>query len=117
MSGFKRLSVSGGEMALRDSPAGGERPLAKLGEAAQRREYGENRRHITAVTGAPVTAMSHPLNSYGPETLEILSELGIACGFRSDMRPTEALEIDRLPQLQIPRADSTDLLRAVKDAA
>lgn len=91
--------------------------LAKLGEAEQRREYGENRRHIAAVTGAPVAAMSHPLNSYGPETLEILSDLGIACGFRSDMRPTEQLEIDRLPQLQIPRADSTDLLRAVKDAA
>jgi hypothetical protein len=58
----------------------------------------------------PVT-MSHPCNSYNAMTLEILRELGITLGFRANMAGGFASE------LELPREDHANLIRAMKLAA
>ena len=88
--------------------------LADLPEDEQRLEYNKNLQHITSVVKSPITSMSHPLNSYGLETLDILSSLSITCGFRSDMGHKNPCEDDRLLNLQLPREDSTNLVKNVQ---
>ncbi len=52
---------------------------------AQLQEYRMNAKHILDVTGSKPEVVAHPVNSYGAETLEILSAMGIKVGFRSNM--------------------------------
>jgi peptidoglycan/xylan/chitin deacetylase (PgdA/CDA1 family) len=87
--------------------------LSELTEDEQRNEYSKNLYHIGSVIKAPITSMSHPLNSYGPETLNILNSHNITCGFRSDMNPKVLQEKSRLPNLQLPREDSANLLSSI----
>jgi hypothetical protein len=56
-------------------------------------------------------AMSHPCNSYNQATLEILRELGITLGFRANMASGFSSE------LELPREDHANLVRAMKLAA
>lgn len=84
--------------------------LADLPVAAQREEYARNHACLTELLGAPPTTMSHPCNSYGPETLAILRDLGVRLGFRSNaaLRAYTALEW--------PREDHTSVLRRMRGA-
>ena len=87
--------------------------FSELTEDEQRHEYSKNLYHIASVIKVPITSMSHPLNSYCPETLEILNSHNITCGFRSDMQPKILLENSRLPNLQLPREDSANLISSI----
>ena len=82
--------------------------LAKLPPTAQREQFARNRDHICRVTGAPVRSMSHPLNSYDEDTLEILCALGIECGFRANMTPPRGKPLNPGP-LELAREDGTNL--------
>lgn len=84
--------------------------FAALDEEEQRQQYRKNQRHIQEVTGTKAIAMSHPLNSYGNNTLAILSELGIECGFRSNMQPPSDKPVNSHP-LELAREDSTTILK------
>jgi hypothetical protein len=55
--------------------------------------------------------MSHPLNSYSLDTISILDEMGINCGFRSNMLATNDNNLIRSKSnnLEIPREDSSNL--------
>ena len=53
--------------------------------------------------------MSHPLNSYSLDTISILDEMGINCGFRSNMIVANDNNPIRLKNLEIPREDSSNL--------
>lgn len=88
--------------------------LTKLSKDEQRNEYCENLRHVTSVIKDSVTSMSHPLNSYGPETLDILHSIKIICGFKTDMKLKPLSSKSHLPNLQFPREDSSNLLKNIR---
>lgn len=80
--------------------------LAELGVAEQRHEYRRNFDHLTRVLGAPPTTMSHPCNSYGPETLDILREFGVRLGFRANMQP-----VANRSMFEFAREDHANLMK------
>ena len=88
--------------------------LADLPAKDQKLEYSNNLQHIASIIKSPISSMSHPLNSYGPETLDILTSLNITCGFRSNMKHQNLVENSRLLNLQLPREDSTILARCIR---
>jgi hypothetical protein len=49
--------------------------------------------------------MAHPCNSYGPETLSILRELGIGLGFRANMQI-----LSEASPFEFPREDHANIL-------
>lgn len=83
--------------------------LANLSPEEQREQYTRNASHLEAILGiAPVT-VSHPLNSYGPETLDILRSLGVRVGFRDNLAlgPNASL-------LEMPRDDHSNILKQIR---
>lgn len=105
---LRALAASGHQIGLHsyDHPYA----MAELTRPEQRRQYQRNLEHIAAVTRCAPRSMSHPLNSYNEDSLRILQELGIRCGFRANMlhpfSPSRALEL--------PREDSVTLLSLVR---
>jgi len=84
--------------------------ISKLSHKEQLSEYAKNYEHIKRICNKEIVAMSHPLNSYGKITLKILSNLGIVCGFRSNMVPPDQKKIN--PNcLEIAREDPVNILR------
>lgn len=81
--------------------------LAELPTGQQETEYVRNFNHLTAVTGVRPRTVAHPCNSYGPETLDILAELGIRLGFCSSYRGQSS------HLLEIPREDASNILIAL----
>jgi peptidoglycan/xylan/chitin deacetylase (PgdA/CDA1 family) len=81
--------------------------LGGLPASEQRTEYGKCFDLLRETIGRPPVAMSHPCNSYGPETLEVLKDLGIRIGFRANilLHPYSPLEQPRLDQALF-RSDS-----------
>jgi peptidoglycan/xylan/chitin deacetylase (PgdA/CDA1 family) len=71
----------------------------------QREEYRRNAAHLLRVTGQYPIAMSHPCNSYGPDTLQLLKDMGVAIGFRANMAKADFTE------LELPRIDHAILTR------
>lgn len=71
--------------------------LADLSYQEQFNEYQKNYLHLKQVLGKNPVAMSHPCNSYNEDTLKILNNLGIRCGFLSNMvyKGVSNLEISR----------------------
>lgn len=86
--------------------------LSELSSTNQRDQYLLNLQHITEMTGKKVDSMSHPLNSYSSETLDLLTEMKITCGFRSNMAPPSHGRINGHP-LELAREDSVNVLRAL----
>src|SRR5262249_7005967 len=74
--------------------------LALLPAGQQQEEYMLNFKHVHSVTGTAPWAMSHPCNSYGPETLDILKSQGIRIGFRAYANGPYAGSL-----LELPRED------------
>ncbi|MCC7016138.1 MAG: polysaccharide deacetylase family protein [Rhodospirillales bacterium] len=70
---------------------------------SQYAEYKASRDILSDVLGKPPLTMSHPNNSYSRATLDILDDLGIALGFRSNMK------MDGAPLLELPREDVADI--------
>jgi len=82
--------------------------LAEFSLPQQALEYAENKRILEDVLGEPITCMSHPTNSYGPETLEILEGMGVRLGFRALMGGGGG------GPLELPRKDHAEVLREMK---
>ena len=88
--------------------------MAELSYEEQRRQYVINYRHIAMVTQQKSQAMAHPLNSYNDDTLAVLSQLGIRCGFRSNMLPITASGMDTA-HLELAREDAATILSMMKE--
>lgn len=74
-------------------------------------EYNRNYHHLRSVCGRRPTAMAHPTNSYSDDTLAILAQLGIRCGFRSNMFPgQEGQSLNHTP-LELARQDHAYFLQ------
>jgi peptidoglycan/xylan/chitin deacetylase (PgdA/CDA1 family) len=76
--------------------------LAASPLAAQRAEYGANAAILRDITGERPTSVSHPCGSYTSATLEVLHDLGVTVGFRSDTTP-------HVTSLECPREDQANL--------
>ncbi|HLF20343.1 MAG TPA: polysaccharide deacetylase family protein [Bacteroidota bacterium] len=87
--------------------------LASLPLSEQEAEYKTNHQHLSAITGCPPESMSHPLNSYSRDTLEILKKLNITCGFCSNMSVPEGREFVNPSSLEFARVDSAELLTMI----
>jgi len=85
--------------------------LANLSQEEQLSEYSRNHDHIKRVTAQSPMAMAHPVNSYNDDTLKVLSQLGISCGFRPDMFPRHAGEQLNRSRYEIAREDSSNIVR------
>jgi peptidoglycan/xylan/chitin deacetylase (PgdA/CDA1 family) len=81
--------------------------MADLPLDEQRYEYRSNFSHLVSILGEPVAAVSHPCNSYDDRTLNILRDLGIKLGFRSNMSTGD------FGPLELPRQDHANLLQRV----
>ncbi len=83
-------------------------PLANLSISEQAKEYDKNMKHLKQFVKAPITSMSHPADSYSKEGLELLEDMGIICGFRSNLSNPRFKS--KLSYMQIPRYDSINLV-------
>jgi len=81
--------------------------LSAMTDVEQRDQYVRNYEHLARVCDTPV-AMSHPCNSYGMDTLRLLTELGIVCGFRSNMAAPDGGFVNR-SVLELAREDVANL--------
>ena len=72
----------------------------------QQLEYQRNYEHLSELISKPIDAMSHPCGDYNDITLNILKEMNIGIGFRSNMSVKEILS-----PLEIPREDHANVLR------
>jgi len=86
--------------------------IAYLNVEEQRNQYLRNYKHISHITGDIVECMSHPLNSYSQDTIDILSKLGIVCGFRSNITPPVGKAINA-HSLALAREDGGNLLQSL----
>jgi peptidoglycan/xylan/chitin deacetylase (PgdA/CDA1 family) len=84
--------------------------MAELPAEKQEEQYVRNYQHINYVTRGVVECMSHPLNSYNQDTIEILSKMGIICGFRSNMAPPIGKAINA-HRLELAREDGVNFLK------
>ena len=84
--------------------------MADLPAEKQEEQYARNYKHISHATKESVECMSHPLNSYDADTIEILSRMGIICGFRSNM--TEPIgKLINAHRLELAREDGVNILK------
>jgi peptidoglycan/xylan/chitin deacetylase (PgdA/CDA1 family) len=72
--------------------------MGVLSRDVQRWEYDRNVAHLERVLGRRPVVMAHPSGSYNDDTLDILRDLGVLVGFRSDDRVGSGslLELPRL---------------------
>ncbi len=83
--------------------------LSRLSPESQKEEYRKNFNHLQRVLGQAPTSMAHPCNSYGPETLRILRELGIGLGFRANMQ----IVTEGSP-FEFPREDHVKIIKDMR---
>ena len=85
--------------------------FSNLSSEKQLEEYNKNYEHIKRVTVQSPIAMAHPVNSYNQDTIKILSQLGIICGFRSNMFSGGAGERINPSRYEIEREDNSNIIR------
>ena len=78
--------------------------ISKLNRLQQKVEYQRNYKHLSDLLGKPINSMSHPCGDYNSDTLNILKEIPIEIGFRSNMSIKEILS-----PLEIPREDHSNI--------
>lgn len=83
--------------------------FAELPYTDQQEEYQKNYQHILSVSRRSPMAMAHPTNSYSKETIEILTGLGIHCGFRSNMVPPNLREQPNPNRYEMAREDHANI--------
>ena len=88
--------------------------FTNLSYQEQFEQYQKNYIHIKTVCQCTPVAMSHPVNSYDEDTLKILKNLGICCGFRANMLAKS--EGGRLnpTNLEIAREDNANIVRMLR---
>jgi len=79
--------------------------LSALSYVDQHDEYEKNYRHIKKITGRRPRVVAHPVNSYEPQTLDLLDAMGVKVGFRSNMFKTD------FSYLEYPREDCANVIR------
>ena len=82
--------------------------FSSLSRVAQIKEYNQNKQWLEGLGCDKVKTMAHPNGSYNADTLEVLSELGIRIGFRSNQNP-----LQNQSNLELPRLDAAILLKEV----
>ncbi|MDC0239186.1 polysaccharide deacetylase family protein [Candidatus Thioglobus sp.] len=80
--------------------------LSDLSINEQYEEYSQNYTHISRLLGVNPTSVSHPCNSYNKDTLEVLNNLGVNLGFRSNMSQPKPLSL-----LEFPREDHSIIMK------
>lgn len=79
----------------------------------QYNQYNRNYRHIYEICNREIYSMAHPCGDYSNSILKILKDLGIKCGFRSDLLPPDGGKINQ-NQFEIAREDSANILKLMK---
>lgn len=79
-----------------------------LDKTEQIKEYKKNREILTDILGTTPVSMSHPCNSYNNDTINILEELNIKLGFRSNMSSNFN------SMYEFPREDHANILKQMK---
>jgi peptidoglycan/xylan/chitin deacetylase (PgdA/CDA1 family) len=88
--------------------------FSKLNYIDQKREYLINFNYLKKISKSKILSMSHPLNSYNKNTLKILNDLGIVCGFRSNIyKPHNSSKINP-SNLEMAREDSANIIISLK---
>lgn len=85
--------------------------LAGLSWEQQQEEYQKNYEHIRKVCGRLPVTMAHPANSYNDTTLKILEQLGVECGFKSNMFQQDDLGQLNKSKYEIAREDHANIMR------
>jgi len=80
-----------------------------LSKKEQFNEYVENKTILEKITGEKIVSMSHPCNNYNEDTLNILRELGIIIGFRSDFG------FDVKSNLELSSKDVSEIVKEMKE--
>ena len=83
--------------------------MSKLNKSEQKLEYQRNYKHLSELLGKSINSMSHPCGDYSNDTLNILKEIPIDIGFRSNMSIKEI----RSP-LEIPRDDHANVFKLMQ---
>jgi peptidoglycan/xylan/chitin deacetylase (PgdA/CDA1 family) len=81
--------------------------LASLAAEDQRNEYETNYDTLTKLLSSAPVSMSHPCNSYNDDTIQILNNLDIQLGFRSNMKEHP------LTNLEFPREDHANIMERI----
>ena len=79
--------------------------LKALPKDRQNLEYTTNKEVLSSIINANIYSAAHPVNSYNAQTLDILVNLGIEIGFRSN-----ALLKDAPSNLELPRVDHINII-------
>lgn len=87
--------------------------LSKYSYGEQKNQYKRNYEHIEETCKIKPISVSYPNNSYNSDTFEILKELNILFGFRSNMKVTGSRIINE-DSFIIPRMDHSNILRKIK---
>ena len=82
--------------------------ISKLSYEEQKLEYTKNYNHIFNITNNSIKSMSHPFNSYSKDTLSILSDMNITCGFRSNLNNKDDYKLNKL---ELPREDCANIIK------
>lgn len=79
----------------------------------QYNQFNRNYRHIYGICNQEIHSMAHPCGDYSNNILKILRDLGIKCGFRSDILPPDGGKINQ-NRLEIAREDCVNILRLIR---
>ena len=80
--------------------------MHRLSREQQHAEYSLNHRMLQDICGQAPRTMAHPCGNYDRHTLEILHDMGITLGFRSNMA-----QAGKACNLEMPREDHANLVR------
>jgi hypothetical protein len=107
-SDIELLNKTGHEIGLHsyDHPTN----MARLSIEEQLEQYSRNYLHLTGLGVTPRT-VAHPGGSYSKETLTILADMGLDCGFRSSM-DASSLAPHYGTNLEMPRQDVVHFISA-----
>ena len=83
--------------------------MSKLNKSEQKLQYQRNYKHLSELLGKSINSMSHPCGDYNQETLNILKEIPIEIGFRSNMSIKEVRS-----SLEIPRDDHANVFKLMQ---
>jgi peptidoglycan/xylan/chitin deacetylase (PgdA/CDA1 family) len=84
--------------------------LGEQSYAEQCEEYTKNYQHLARVSGPP-RSIAYPAGSYNQDTLTILQNLGISCGFRSSMSSRHRAVRLNTSALELAREDHSNIMR------
>lgn len=85
--------------------------IQSLPKEAQVREYKINYDFLKNITGTGARIVAHPCGNYSETTLEILHQLEVVVGFRSNLNRPYAKSL-----LEIPREDHSNILKNMVNA-